>query len=97
MEKYTGWRSTGVYVGIPPICNYILDLPNRIESICEIFADDTSLFSKVKDETFSDELKNDWNKTSRWAFQWKRLFNPDPRKQAIEICFSNKCDNKNYS
>ena len=32
------------------------DLPNGIESIRKIFADDTSLFSKVKDPTFS-ELK----------------------------------------
>ena len=24
------------------------------------------------------------------------LFNPDPSKQAIEICFSHKCENKNY-
>lgn len=26
----------------------INDLPNRIEAICKIFTDDTSLFSKVK-------------------------------------------------
>ena len=31
---------------------YIKDLPNEIKSICKIFADDTSLSSKVKDETF---------------------------------------------
>ena len=23
-------------------------------------------------------------------------FNPDPNKQAIEVCFSNKCDKENY-
>ena len=73
---------------------YINDLPNGIESI---FADDTSLFSKVKGATFSDtQLNNDLNKISKWAFQWKMLFNPDPSKQAIEICFSHKCDNENY-
>ena len=67
---------------------YINDLPNGIESICKIFADDTLLFSKVKDATFSDtQLNNDLNKISKWAFQWKMLFNPDPSKQAIEICF----------
>ena len=27
---------------------------------------------------------------SKWAFQWKMLFNPDPVKQAIEVCFSQK-------
>ena len=77
---------------------YIIDLPNEIESICKLFADDTSLFSKVKDETFSDsQLNNDLNKISKWAFQWKMLFNPGLSKQAIEICFFRKRDNENYS
>ena len=48
----------------------------------------TPLFSKVKDAAFSDtQLNNDLNKVSKWAFQWKILFNPDPSKQAIEIFF----------
>ena len=67
---------------------YINDLPNGTESICKIFADDTSLFSKLKDATFSDtQLNNNLNKISKWAFQWKMLFNPDPSTQTIEICF----------
>ena len=41
---------------------YINDLPNGIESICKIFADDTSLFSKVEDAFFSDtQVNNDLN------------------------------------
>ena len=76
---------------------YINDLPNEIESICKIFADDTSLFSKVKDKTFSDtQLTNDLNKIRKWAFQWTMLFNLVPSKQAIDICFSYKRDNQNY-
>ena len=53
-----------------------------------------SLSSKVKSATFLDTqlLNNDLNKISKWAFQWNMLFNPDPSKQAIEICFSHKCD-----
>ena len=54
-----------------------------------MFADDTSFFSKVKDSTFSDtQLNNDLNKINTWAFQWKMLFNNDPSKQTIVICFS---------
>ena len=30
------------------------------------------------------------NTISKWAFQWKMLFNPDPVKQTIEACFSKK-------
>ena len=71
------------------ICiNYLL---SGIESICKIFADDTSLCSIIKDKTFFDtQLSNDLNKISKWAFQWKMLFKPDPNKQAIEICFYHK-------
>ena len=39
---------------------YINDLPNGIKSICKIFADDTPLFSKIKDKNCSTvELNND--------------------------------------
>ena len=39
---------------------YINDLPDGIKSICKIFTDDTSLFSKVKDKNCSTvELNND--------------------------------------
>ena len=65
--------------------------------MCKRYADDTSLFSKVKDETFSyTQLNNDLNKISKWTFQWKMLFNPDPSKQAIEKGFSHKRENKNH-
>ena len=67
---------------------YLNDLPNEIESIYKIIADDTSLFSKVKDETCDTELNNDLNKIGKWAFQRKMLLNPDLSKQAI--CFSPK-------
>ena len=66
--------------------------------MCKIFADDTSLFSKVKDKNCSTvELNNDLKIISNWAFQWKMLFNPDPNKQAVEILFSKKQQEKdNY-
>ena len=76
---------------------YNNDLPNGIESVCEIFADDTSLFLNTKDETFSDtQFNSDLNKISKCAFQWKILFTPDLSKQVIEIYFSHKRDNENY-
>ena len=53
------------------------------------------LVSKVKDKTFSDTQLND-EKVSKWAFQWKMFFDPDPSKQAIEIYFAHKRDNKSY-
>ena len=76
---------------------YINDLPDGIKSICKIFADDTSLFSKVKDKNCSTvELNNDLKTISNWAIQWKMLFYPDPNKQAVEILFSKKQEKDNH-
>ena len=33
---------------------------------------------------------------SQWAYQWKMLFNPEPTKQAPEVCFSHKRDNVHH-
>ena len=67
------------------------DLPDGITSICKIFADDSSLFSKVYDIDISPkELNSDLAKISKWAFQWKTQFNPDSNKQANEVIFSRK-------
>ena len=68
---------------------YINDLPDGKTLICKIFADDTSLFSKVQDINRSaNELNCDLEKVSNWAYQWKMQFNLDPNKQANEVIFS---------
>ena len=70
---------------------YINYLPDEITSSCKIFADNTSLFSKIKNKSYSNfQLNEDMKTINKWAFQWKMLFNPDPVKQAIEVCFSQK-------
>ena len=70
---------------------YINDLPDGIISICKIFADDTSLFSKVRDTNESaNKLNADLQNITKWAYQWKMQFNPDPNKQANEVIFSRK-------
>ena len=75
---------------------YINDLPDNIQSACKIFTDDISLFSHVfNKDTSQDELNNDLQKVSDWAFQWKMQFNPDPNKQAQELIFSKKAESNN--
>ena len=62
---------------------YINDLPNGLKSKAKLFADDTSLFTIVKDKNGSaDVLNNDLLLISKWAYDWKMLFNPDPKKPA---------------
>ena len=100
----SGWRkiNSGVPQGsvLGPLLFliYINDLPDGIISMCKIFADDTSLFSKVLDINKSvTELNTDLEKISQWAYQWKMQFNPDPNKQANEIFFSCKLIPNNLS
>ena len=62
---------------------YINDLPNELKSNVKLLADDTSLFTIVKDINQSANiLSNDLLLISRWAFNWKMLFNSDPTKPA---------------
>ena len=83
----SSWQN--VYVGVSQgsilgpllFLIYINDLPEGLTSMCKIFTDDTSLFSKVIDKNNSNSrLNSDLAKISNWAFQWKMSFNPDPNK-----------------
>ena len=67
---------------------YINDLPDNLESLAKLFADDTSLFSTVRDPAKCTKVLNDHLlKVSNWAFKWKMIFNPDITKQAQEVIF----------
>ena len=70
---------------------YISDLADGLSSNVKLFADDTSLFSVVHNvDTSANEFNNDLFQINKWAFQWKKGFNPDPIIQAQEIIFSRK-------
>ena len=70
------------------------DLLDELKSNVKLFSDDTSLFStdKNKEESASD-LTNDLDTISKWAYNWKMSFNPDPKKPAREVLFSRKNSN----
>ena len=74
----------GSVLGLLLFLIYINDLEIGIKSHIKFFADDTSLFSIVRDHTTSAcELNHDLKLISQWAHQWKTSFNPDPTKQAV--------------
>ena len=69
----------------------INDLPDNLNLLIKLFADETSLFSTVYDPNHSAKVLNDdLNKISEWAYKWKMLLNPDLTKQAPEVIFSRK-------
>ena len=56
-----------------------------------LFADDSSIFTPVKDVLGAHEqLVRDLGTVSDWGYQWKMVFNPDITKQAVEVIFSVK-------
>ena len=70
---------------------YINDLPEGLITNVKLFADDTSLFSVVRDIAAStEELNNDLTNISKWATQWKIIINPDLTKQAQKVIFRRK-------
>ena len=70
---------------------YINDLPNELKSNAKSFAGDTSLFTLVKDKNESKSIhNNDLLLISKWAYNEKMLFHPDPTKPAHEVIFSKK-------
>ena len=57
----------------------------------KLFADDSSLFARVTDVIYTHEkLKEDIQKITEWAYQWKMVFNPVITKQAVKVIFSIK-------
>ena len=95
--KTSGWGeiSAGVPQGsiLGPLffLVYINDLTDNLICNVKLFADDTSLFTIVRDPVSAAmDLNHDLNLIRQWANKWKMSFNPDPTKQAVELTFSRK-------
>ena len=52
-------------------------MPDGLENLAKLFADDTSLFSTIHNPLTSQRsLNSDLRKFTNWAYQWKMVFNP---------------------
>ena len=81
----------GSTLGPLPFLIYINDLPNEMKSNVKLSADDTPLFTIVKDESESaNVLNDDLLLISRWAYTCKMLFNLDLSNLAQEVTFLRK-------
>ena len=81
----TPWSLAGVPQGsvLGPLLflAQINDLPGELKSNAKPFANDTSLLAIVKDKDESvNILIDDLQLISKWAFNWKMIFNPDSCK-----------------
>ena len=56
---------------------YINDLPDVIQSLCQLYADDTKVYNKVDNETLRQQLQKDLDNLCIWAEKWQLRFNAD--------------------
>ena len=76
---------------------YINDLERNIQSNIKLFADDTMLFSIVKNpEMYANDLNHGLDAIRQWVHQWKLELNPDPTKQTTEVLFFCKKSSPNH-
>ena len=72
-----------------PFFSWFTLISDGITSIVKLFADDTCIFSTIRNINYSaSNLNSDLQKISEWAFKWKMSSNTDSTKQAQEVIFS---------
>ena len=59
---------------------YINDLPDNIRSEVFMFADDTKVFSEIRDDTDRANLQADLDELQTWSTKWLLKFHPDKCK-----------------
>ena len=70
---------------------YINDPSENLKCNVQLFADDTSLITVVKNSnTAAADMKHDLELIRQWDHDRRMSFNPDLQKQAVEIIFSRK-------
>ena len=89
------WRPAGVpqglILGLSPLLMYIKDLLNKLKSNAKLFANETRRFIVVKNKNErANALNNDLLLISKWDYNWKMLFYPDPSKTTQQELFSRK-------
>ena len=95
------WRS--IQAGVPQgsilgpllFLIYINNFPNELKSNVKLFANDTSLFTIVKDKNESaNTLSNDLMLISKWAYNWKMILTQIPVNLPRSIIFKEKNKSK---
>ena len=62
---------------------YINDIVDNVHCDIKLFADDTSLFSVVRNNESSEELIRDLERLRLWSWQWKMHFNAEKTEEVI--------------
>ena len=97
-DQYSSWKD--VKSGIPqgsvlgPILFvlFINDMPDIVDNMCQLFADDAKLFSciELRDDRQKNLLQKDINALSDWSVKWNLPFNVGKCK-VLHLGKSNPC------
>ena len=67
------------------------DLTADLKCSVKLFADDTSLFTVVRDpNAAANDMNHDLELISQRAHDWKMSFNPDPQNKLLNYFFRRK-------
>ena len=96
-RKASECHSAGFYIRvfkfIPQVIDvvYINNLTDNLKCNVKLFADDDALFTTVYDpHQIASDLNHSLDIVNYCVRKWRKAFNPDPAKQAIEVAFSTK-------
>ena len=67
---------------------FINDMPDMIDSMCQLFADDAKVYRAIANQDDKESLQSDLDKLSEWSIRWQLPFN-------VEKCKSLHIGSKN--
>ena len=67
---------------------FINDMPDMIDSMCQLFADDAKVYRAIAKQDDTESLQSDLDKLSEWSIRWQLPFN-------VEKCKSLHIGSKN--
>ena len=85
-ENVSEWKDVmsgvpqGTVLGPLLFVIYINDMPDVVNNLTKLFADDTKLISTIKNRLDIELLQEDTNRLVNWAIEWRMLFNEDKCK-----------------
>ncbi len=79
-EKVKSGVPQGTVLGPILFIIYINDLPEILESLLFLFADDSKIWREIKEEEDKHILQSDLMKMKEWSIKWMLEFHPDKLK-----------------
>ena len=85
----------------PLLLLYINDMPQKVDSIIRLFADETLLYRKIQTLHDSQTLQDDLDELQQWEKEWKMSLNPSKcevikitrKRNTIAATYAIHCNN----